>query len=383
MIGAATGRSRDGHRAPSGSPGAARSTPRAAREHVRVARRIPELPLIRAAFSRGERLSPTRRCGPSRVWLRTRTSGELLELASFLHRRPAGALGAPAYRRVTTEEASEQQEDACLSVFWEPDGSLSIHGRLAPEDGALLLRALDAVRDSLWNRDRGSAEPRPARQASNAEALVAVAEAALAQPDGSRPGGERYQVVVHADEAVLFLDEGDGGCELRRRQRGQPLRLRAGWPATSSVVRNRRKRRTIPPALRRRCVARWLPFSRLREPSLPRRHHVHHSAKAARDGRQPRAALSPPPPAGRRRRLERPPAGAVHQLLGTGVPGRAFAPAQPSGSAPRHATVTSRSTSSVRAGTWGALDLAAAVDAALSIAAQLPRRNGEDTPSGH
>src|SRR5207302_3935696 len=93
------------------------------------------------------------------------------------------------------------------------DGSLEIHGRLAPEDGALLMRALDAVRDARWERERGSAEPRVARQASKAEALVAVAEAALASPDAARPAGERYQVVVHVDAAVLSHD-GEGGCEL-------------------------------------------------------------------------------------------------------------------------------------------------------------------------
>jgi hypothetical protein len=45
-----------------------------------------------------------------------------------------------AYRRVTTEEARDLHEAAYLEVFWEPDGSLAIHGRLAPEDGALRAR---------------------------------------------------------------------------------------------------------------------------------------------------------------------------------------------------------------------------------------------------
>jgi Domain of unknown function (DUF222) len=37
-------------------------TPRAAREHVRVARRLPELPLIHAAFARASCRTP--RCAP-------------------------------------------------------------------------------------------------------------------------------------------------------------------------------------------------------------------------------------------------------------------------------------------------------------------------------
>jgi hypothetical protein len=52
------------------------------------------------------------------------------------------------------------------------------------------------MRDAHWRQGRGSPEPRPARQASNAEALLAVAEAALANPDGSRTAGERYQADV-------------------------------------------------------------------------------------------------------------------------------------------------------------------------------------------
>ncbi len=79
-----------------------------------------------------------------------------------------------AYRRLTSADARELQEDASLRVSWDEDGALELHGRLAPEDGALLVRALEAMRDARWQRERGSAEPGPLRQASNAEALVAL-----------------------------------------------------------------------------------------------------------------------------------------------------------------------------------------------------------------
>ena len=153
-----------------------------------------------------------------------------------------------AYRRVSTGEARELQEGAYLSVFWEADGSLAIHGRLAPEDGALFLRALDAMRDALWKEGRGSAEPRPSRQASNAEALVAVADAAP-HPGESRTVGERHQVVVHlarepspttAREAASSTT---GSPSLRRR--------RADSPATRPSSEAAAKTRTIPPALQR------------------------------------------------------------------------------------------------------------------------------------
>jgi hypothetical protein len=79
-------------------------------------------------------------------------------------------------------EVEQLQEDAHLSLVWEADGSLALHGRLAAEDGARLLRALEAVREARWKQGRGQAEPRPTRQASYAEPLVALAEAALARP---------------------------------------------------------------------------------------------------------------------------------------------------------------------------------------------------------
>jgi 5-methylcytosine-specific restriction endonuclease McrA len=112
-----------------------------------------------------------------------------------------------------------------------------------------LLRALEAVRDAHWQEPRGSAEPRPARQASNAEALVALAEAALAHSDGSRPRGERYQVVVHTDEAVLAHD-GEGACEL---EDGSALASETARriACDASLVRDGRRTRTIPRALRR------------------------------------------------------------------------------------------------------------------------------------
>jgi 5-methylcytosine-specific restriction endonuclease McrA len=251
-------------------------TPRAAREHVRVARRLEELVLIHAAFARGE-LSYAK----VRALTRVATAEDEAELLALARVFTAAQLerAVRAYRRVTTEQARELQEEASLSVFWEPDGSLAIHGRLAPEDGALLLRALEATRDARWKQERGSAEPRPARQASNAEALVAVAEAALAEPDGCRPGGERYQVVVHADEGVL-ADDREGGCELEDGSALSPETARR-LACDASLVRNGRKTRTIAPALRRalRARDRGCRFPGCENRRFLDAHHVHHWAR--------------------------------------------------------------------------------------------------------
>ena len=165
--------------------------PRAAREHVRVARRLPVLPLVHGAFARGE-LSYAKVRALTRV-ADADSEAELLKLARAL---TAAQLerAIRAYRRVTIDEANALDANAHLVTFWDNDGALVIHGRLAPEDGALVLRALDQARDALSeqlrDQERGSAEPR--RRPTSAEALVAVAVAALTCGH-DRSGGDRYQ----------------------------------------------------------------------------------------------------------------------------------------------------------------------------------------------
>jgi hypothetical protein len=255
-------------------------TPRSAREHVRVALRLSELPLTHAAFAAGE-LSYAKVRAITRV--ATAESEEELVTMARIYTASQLERTVRAYRRLTTKDAREQQEAAHLSVFWNPDGSLELHGRLAPEDGALVLRALEAVRDSLW---RGSAEPRPARQASNAEALVAVADCALAHEAAERTSGERYQVVVHADETVLARD-GEGGCELEDGSALAPETARR-LACDASVVRDGRKSRSIPPALRRaiRARDRGCRFPGCENRRFVDAHHIRHWAKGGETAAQ-------------------------------------------------------------------------------------------------
>jgi hypothetical protein len=354
-------------------------TPRAAREHVRVARLLPELPLIHAAFAGGE-LSYAKVRALTRV-ATAESEQELLYLARVmtaaqLERTMRG------YRRVTTEEARERQEDAQLSVFWNEDGSLELHGRLAPEEGALLLRALEAMRDSRWRKECGSAEPRPVRQASNAEALVAVAEAALAKPDANRPAGERYQVVVHADEAALAEDDGEGGCEL---EDGSALAAETArrLSCDASLVRNGRKTRAISPALRRalRRRDRGCRFPGCENRRFLDAHHVHHWARGGPDdARQPGAALPPPPPSRARGRLLHHERGRFYHPWGEPFP---TVPALPRGQPDellerhRHLGIDADTCES---GIGERLDLTYAVDAVLAAVAATTLRTRPDVP---
>jgi hypothetical protein len=148
-------------------------------------------------------------------------------------------------------------------VYTDGDGTVTIRGRLTPEVGALLVKALDAARESLYKQSRNQApeaDP-PTMEQQQADALALLAETALHH--GIDPGapGERYQVVVHVDAEVL-TDAGapgqsvlDGGT---RVPAGTSQRL--SCDASRVVVRNDAegrileigaRTRTIPPALRR------------------------------------------------------------------------------------------------------------------------------------
>jgi hypothetical protein len=78
--------------------------PRAAREHVRVARRLPELPRVHAAFARGE-LSYSKVRALTRI-AEPESEEELLGLARAL---TASQLerAVRAYRRVSIDEAND------------------------------------------------------------------------------------------------------------------------------------------------------------------------------------------------------------------------------------------------------------------------------------
>src|SRR5262249_45684674 len=110
-------------------------------------------------------------------------------------------------RIAEAREAKRQHVGRTLHVYQDEDGMVTVRGRLTPEVAALLMRALDAARDSLYQRAReqyvdGTSEA-PTMEQQQADALVLLAEAALHH--GIDPGapGERYQVVVHVDAAVL------------------------------------------------------------------------------------------------------------------------------------------------------------------------------------
>jgi hypothetical protein len=238
--------------------------PGAAREHVRVARALGTLPLLSHALARGE-LSYAKVRELTRVAM-PETEERLLAVgrtgtAEHVERIVRGWRRMD--RKAEAQEAARHHTARALHVYQDEDGTVRVRGRLAPEVGALVLKALEAARESLYQRRRKEApdaDP-PTMEQQQADAMALLAETALHQ--GIDPGapGERYQVVVHVDAAVLVDTEQTGQSVLEgglRVPAGTSQRL--ACDATRVVMRHDgegrvievgARTRTIPPAIRR------------------------------------------------------------------------------------------------------------------------------------
>jgi len=243
----------------------------AARERVRVARALATLPLLSDALARGQ-LSYAKVRALTRV-ATSETEARLLAVgragtAAHVERIVRG------WRRVDRQaearQAARRHASRALHVHQGEDGTVVLRGRLEPEVGALLMQALAAAREALYQRararaaaagatDRSQEPSTPAQQ--RADALALLAEAALHQ--GLEPGapGERYQVVVHVDAPALADPEQPGqsaledgthvSAETSRRLACDASRVVMRHDEEGRVVEIGARTRTIPPALRR------------------------------------------------------------------------------------------------------------------------------------
>src|SRR6059036_650065 len=245
--------------------------PGAAREKVRVARALGTLPLLAQALARGE-LSYAKVRALTRV-ATPETEERLLAVgragtAAHVERIVRG------WRRVDrhaeARETARQHATRALHVYEDEDGTVVLRGRLAPEVGALLLQALTAARETLYQqrrREETATSPTdpsadtPTRAQQQADALALLAETALHQCLDPGGPGERYQVVVHVDAPVLADPDQPGQCvleggtrvsaETSRRLACDASRVVMRHDADGRIVEIGARTRTIPPALRR------------------------------------------------------------------------------------------------------------------------------------
>jgi hypothetical protein len=118
---------------------------RTAREHVRVARRLRDLPVVTEAFGTG-RLSYSKVRAIARV-ATPETEDDLVTLArhgtaAHVDRIARGIRRAEA---LETTDATTRRARRTLRWWWDDDGSLVISGRLPPEDGAPVVAVLEAL----------------------------------------------------------------------------------------------------------------------------------------------------------------------------------------------------------------------------------------------
>ena len=192
--------------------------PRSAREHVRVARALEDLPLVKEQFSQGL-LSYSKVRAITRIATPDQEA-ELVEMARYATAAQLERIVRGYRRAVSLQSAEAAHRDRFVSWEYDDDGSLLVRGRLAPENGAVLIKAIEAADGEIRDREEatgggsqgGSAGP----GARRADALMEIADGSLAGGSASpRTAPERHQVVVHADEASLTAEGDTPGCALQ------------------------------------------------------------------------------------------------------------------------------------------------------------------------
>ena len=261
-----------------------------AREKVRVARALGTLPAIDQALRLG-RLSYAK----VRALTRVGTPGnetQLLELAM-------AATGAQlermcrGYRRALASDQAPGPDERCVRRRVLPGGRVRLEMVLDPDEADLVMRAIDCAREvghaqgemplagevdaRTCGRGDGNEDERVSAEESQASAawpsrpdgVVALAESFLAGSTAKGNGGERYQVMVHLDRDVLApegasdetsgeswaatLDDGThiSAETFRRVACDCGVVAAMGDVGLGSGLSIGRRRRTIPPALRR------------------------------------------------------------------------------------------------------------------------------------
>ena len=253
----------------------------AARDRVRVARRLEELPLVRASFARGQ-LTYSK----VRALTRIEDVSREEELVGLARHATAAQLDrmVGAYAGVVRTEAGAQRihADRTVSWYYDDEGCLVLRAKLPAEQGSVLVKAIESARDELVadapagaqgsdasagaqgsDAPAGALEAEPAERepaaARNADALVAVADSALAAREASRSGGDRFQVVVHVDlDTLAARGDGAGGVERGPTLPAETLRRLGCDTAVVGLIERDgktlsvgRKTRSIPPAIRR------------------------------------------------------------------------------------------------------------------------------------
>jgi hypothetical protein len=196
-----------------------------AREKVRVALALYDLPQCSAAFAAGD-LSYSKARALSRC-ANPRNEGELLD---YSLRATAAQVETHchqlrnAQRRQSTTDANQVHSARYLRRFEHDDGSITLSAQLPKETGDLVMKAIEIAAAALESGGATSRNTAPASGAGanktslpvdadaffrqQADALVHLAQVFLAGGKSRSSTADHYQVMVHVDESALRDDGG-------------------------------------------------------------------------------------------------------------------------------------------------------------------------------
>ncbi len=245
-------------------------SPAAAREHVRVARALPALPLVSEEFAKGS-LSYSKVRALTRVSAlvdeQTLVNLALIETAGQLERTVRG------FRRAHGT-GLDQQRARRARAYWDTDGMLVFSARLTADEGAIVMAALAAAQHET---EPPSAEER-LREADEADrvdinraltvadGMVWMANAALAAQSADTSGDDRNLVILHRtapdqkpdqeqpeqEQRLCRLEDGPGLDETTgERLACDSAVIEITKNSPNGILDVGRKTRKISPALRR------------------------------------------------------------------------------------------------------------------------------------
>lgn len=182
--------------------------PGTAREHVRVARALKDLPLVSAEMAAG-RLSYAKVREISRVTDRVEE-----ERMVTLARTATASQLARTVRGFRRADGARGRQEQLRRARWftDDDGSVVLSVRLPADEGAAVVAALEAARDDL-HRLSGV----PGAPVEAADMVLQWARGYLTSSPKDRSGEDRTTVVVHVSAEHLT---GGGGIADAKRSRG-------------------------------------------------------------------------------------------------------------------------------------------------------------------
>ena len=238
----------------------------AAREKVRVAKSLQQLPGIDDAFRSGtisysKVRAMTRSATPEneQMLLQVALQGTAQHVEQLVRK----------YRRaesLTDDRCAESQYEAReLTCYFDDDGMLVLRGRMTPEDGAVFMKAVEAMvaaQNPCVVADEDAANlPKKTFPQKRVDALLALSEQAMSTMEkGLQPlsSADKYQVVVHIEhgnDQHFSIESGAHHLPLSpataRRLCCDASLVPVLEDSSGNVLNVGRKTRAIPPSIRR------------------------------------------------------------------------------------------------------------------------------------